>query len=113
MPYISEHIPISNTKHDWRVKLLPEQRQSVKDEYVSWSSVRSLALKYWVSISLIKFLISPARQAYQKKRNKEHWKDYINREQLTIASRELRRKKHKLYKEGTIKLTDKPITIEE
>ena len=113
MPFISEHIPISNTSHDWRVKLLPEQRQAVKDEHAAGASKRALALKYWVSLSLIKYLTSPARQEYQKKRNKEHWKDYYNREQLTIACRKLRQKKHKLYNEGVIKLTDKPITIEE
>lgn len=108
MPYKFETKKILLGEYDRRRKLAEEDKKNIVKEYESGLfSQRGLAKKYNVSRSLIQLIVNPERAAAVKKRNKEHWKDYADREKLTESTRKTRRYKQNLYLEGKIWKTKK------
>lgn len=104
MPYKSEKIRIENTMYDRRRKLTQEQKEEIRAIYSTGAcGTRPLARQFGVSRSTIRVIVLPRVAEKQKQRIKEHWKDYVDREKLTKAVRELRRYKQKLYLENKIK----------
>lgn len=104
MSYKSEKIRIEGTMFDRRRKLTEEQKDEIRKEYATGLiGQRPLAKEYGVSRKTIQIIVNPDIAERTKQRIKEHWKDYVNREQLTKATRETRRYKQKLYLKGEIK----------
>lgn len=101
MPYKCEKIKLG--QFDRRRKLTEEQKEEIKHKYkTGFYSHRGLAKEYKVDKSTIAIIVNPKRAEKVRQRNKEHWKDYVDREKLTEAQRNRRRYKYKLYKEGKI-----------
>lgn len=98
MPYKSEKIKIQGTMLDRRKKLTDNDRSKIVDLYKTTGiSIHSLAKEFNVSRRTIQLVLFPDRLEKAKQRIKEHWRDYANREKLTIAIRNTRRYKQKLY----------------
>ncbi len=103
MPYKCE-MRLSGLQ-DRRRKLTDEQKEEIGSVRCRKGSQRALASRYGVSRSCIQLLVNPDRAAATKQRVKEHWRDYVDRDALTKATRDLRRYKQELYRKG--ELTDK------
>lgn len=102
MPYKSEHIPLRGLQ-DRRRKLTEEDKATIIALYAEGKgSWKSLADKYHVSKSTIGVIVSPERAEKVRQRNKEHWRDYVDREKLTESVRNLRRYKQQLYLKGEL-----------
>ena len=102
MPYKSEHIPLRGLQ-DRRRKLTDEDKETILALYnAGKGSWKSLADKYHVSKSTIGVIVSPDRAEKVQKRVREHWRDYVDREKLTEATRNLRRYKQELYLKGEL-----------
>lgn len=107
MPYKSEKIKLQGLQ-DRRRKLTDEQKEEIKKIYATGIvGTRPIAKQFGVSRSLIQIIVNPAIAARVKRRNKAHWKDYTDREQLTTAVRNLRKYKQELYLKGELKEEDK------
>ena len=101
MPYKCENIKLG--QFDRRRKLTEDQKEEIKHKYsTGLYSHRSLAAEYKVDKSTIAIIVNPKRAEQVKQRIKEHWKDYLDRQKLTEATRKLRKYKYKLHKEGKI-----------
>ena len=103
MPYKCENIRLSETQ-DRRRKLTEAQKDRIREMYSNGEgSYQALADQFGVSKSTVNLICNPKRAEAVKQRGKEHWKDYVNREDLTKAARDLRHYKYKLYTEGKLK----------
>ena len=101
MPYKCEKIKLG--QFDRRRKLTEEQKEEIRHKYsTGFYSHRSLAKEYKVDKSTITIIVNPERKRKVQQRNKEHWKDYVDREKLTEAVKKTRKYKYELYKEGKI-----------
>jgi hypothetical protein len=87
--------PFDNPMDDKRRKLHPDKHEEIIRKYDGGhgQSMRSLAKEYGVSRKLISIIVNPDVAQAVKDRLKEHWKDYHDREKLTEATRNLRRRK--------------------
>lgn len=105
MPYVSEKIPLP-PQYDRRRKLTEDDKvEIVRLRKEHNLSQRTLARMFGVSRRLIVFIIDPEKHERAKAQYKERRKDgrYYDRETHTIAIRNLRQYKHKLYLDGKIK----------
>lgn len=108
MPYKSEKIKISGTKHDRRQKLTSGQKDEIRHLYYTTdTSQRKLAKQFGVSRRLITFIVNPEDEERNNKLLKERkakglYKPDRKRHAETI--REYRRYKQKLFQEGKIQL---------
>lgn len=105
MPYVSEKIPLP-PQYDRRRKLTEDDKfEIVRLRKEHNLSQRTLARMFGVSRKLIIFIIDPERHERAKAQFKERRKDgrYYDREKNTIAVRNTRQYKHKLYLDGKIK----------
>ena len=105
MPYKSEKIPLP-PQYDRRRKLTEEDKfEIVRLRKKHNLSQRTLARIFGVSRRLITFIIDPEKHERVKAQFKERRKDgrYYDRETQTIAVRNTRQYKHKLYLDGKIK----------
>lgn len=101
MPYKCENIKLG--QYDRRRKLTEDQKEEIRHKYsTGFYSHRSLAKEYKVDKSTITIIVNPERKRKVQQRNKEHWKDYVDREKLTAAQRKRRRYKQELFLEGRI-----------
>lgn len=104
MPYKSDKIKIEGTMLDRRRKLTDDDKYKIIDLYKTTGiSIHSLAKNFNVSRRTIQLLLFPDRQERVRQRIKDHWKDYVDRKQLTECVRNLRKYKQDLYKQGIIK----------
>lgn len=104
MPYKSEKIKIKGTMLDRRRKISEQDKDKIRQEYAKgFGSWNSLAKKYGVSKKTIGLIVNENLARKSKQRIKDHWKDYIDRKQLTDCVKNLRRYKQDLYKKGIIK----------
>ena len=105
MPYKSDKIKIEGTKHDRRVKLLPEDKIEIKRLYdTGCYSQQAIADMYGVSRKLI-YLICVVGEEENKKRQKiqnDKRKKKPTKTERNDTQREYRRYKNKLYKDGEI-----------
>jgi len=108
MPYISRKARIAKTEYDARVKIIEEMKKNILDEQGKLSQ-RETARKYGISRSSVRFIWMPEKLERAKELYKERRKDgrYYERSKSSIAMKKHRRRKHKLYKKGLIKLEDK------
>ncbi len=94
--------------HDRRRKLTDKNKEEIRDMHKRGFGVREIARAFDGTCSrrLIQFVLFPERlkQLQQRNREQEHWKKYHNRQQLTTATRNWRRYKKRLYKEGKLKV---------
>ena len=92
---------------DRRVKLLPDDRERIKQLYKDGMSIHGIAREYKGKCSKrsIQFVLFPERlKALQDKHRKEqHWKTFFNRKQLTECVRNLRHYKKDLFEKGKLK----------
>lgn len=105
MPFKSEKIAINNEKLDKRVKLTKEQKVEIKEMYETGNySYRILAEMFNVSKRTIQFIVNPEKYAIAKKQLAERQKDgrYYDKDKHSNYTKEHRRYKHELYKEGKI-----------
>ena len=103
MPYKSEKIKLK-PEQDRRRKLTMEQRESILNEYEKGASQRGLGRKYGVDHGTIALIVNPEALEKARKREKEHWMDYIpTKEERNKAMREHRHYKQRLYLEGKLK----------
>lgn len=102
MPYKSDKIKLPETL-DRRVKITAKEKEEIKQEYSTGNySYLDLAKKHSVSKSLVAIVVNPERAAAVKKRIKEHWKDYSNKDRHKQAIKKTRAYKNELYKNGII-----------
>lgn len=108
MPYKSEKIKISGTKHDRRQKLTPEQKDEIRHLYYTTdTSQRKLAKQFGVSRRLITFVLEPERYERSRKclkEKKSHGFYRQSKEQRTTLMREHRRYKQQLFLQGVISM---------
>lgn len=108
MPYKSEKIKISGTKHDRRQKLTSEQKDEIRHLYYTTdTSQRKLAKQFGVSRRLITFVLEPERYERSRERLKEKKSKGFYRqskEQWAASIREHRRYKQQLFLQGKIVL---------
>ena len=105
MPYKSEKIIIQGTNFDRRRRLTDSDKIEVKKMYASGNySYNKIARFYGVSKRLIIFIVNPEKHIknLEDRRAKGGSKIYYDKDKNTIAIRESRRYKQKLYKEGKI-----------
>lgn len=92
-----------NEKQERRIKLTSYDKEKIVEMYqTGLYSLRNLAFKYRVSKKKILLIVNPLSKEKNDKRIKEHWKDYQDREKLTITERELRRYKKMLLEKGEL-----------
>lgn len=107
MPYKSEKIKLQGLQ-DRRRKLTDEQKEEIKAIYATGKvGQRPLAKQFGVSRSTIQIIVNPAIAERVRRRNQAHWRDYVNREQLTNSSRNLRKYKQELFLKGELNNNDK------
>lgn len=106
MPHKFDNMPISNPKHDNRVKLTEEDKENICKEYATGTiSQRELAKKYGVSRRLIQFTLSPEKLDRAKKAFSERQKDgrYYDKEKHKDYMKKHRQHKRELYDSGLLK----------
>ena len=104
MPYKSDNIKIEGTKHDRRVKLLPEDKIEIKQLYdTGCYSQQAIADMYGVSRKLI-YLICVVWEEETKRRCKiqNDKRKKPTKKERNETMKEHRNYKHKLYKDGEI-----------
>ena len=95
MPYKTDKLAINDPLLDRRVKLLPFEKEEIKELYKQGASMRHLARSYEVDRRTIDFIVHPERH----ERNLELRKDgggskvYYSKEKQSAAMR-----KHRKYK---------------
>ena len=82
-------------EYDKRRKIPSGEHLHIKRRYKEGESLRQLARAYEVNKRTIQFILYPERRL-QSMKNRD-WRKYHNREKLTKAIRELRRRKAKLF----------------
>jgi len=105
MPRKSDKIAINNPTLDKRVKLLPQDKETIKQEYeTGLYSINGLAKKWNVSKRTIQFILFPERLEKVKEQYKERRKDgrYYDKEKHTEHVRIHRNHKNALYKQNKI-----------
>ena len=104
MPYKSEKIKISGTKHDRRVKLTSEQKKEIYANVLGLSQ-RKLATMYGVSRRTIQFILDPEKLKENIKRREERGgsKQYYKPDEWAETMKEHRRYKQDLKLKGEIK----------
>ena len=104
MPYKSEGIKIASTKHDRRRKLTSSDKVIIVSSHAGGVSKRQLSREYKVSRRLIDFIICPEKHKRNLELRKERGgsKMYYVKKTHTVAVREHRRYKQKLYLAGEI-----------
>ena len=105
MPRKSDKIAINNPILDKRVKLLPQDKETIKQEYeTGLYSINGLAKKWNVSKRTIQFILFPERLEKAKRQYKERRKDgrYYDREKHTEHVRIHSNYKNELYKKNII-----------
>lgn len=110
MPYKSEKINISGTKHDRRVKLTDEDKKEVvRIRSNTDMSYNDIAKAFGVSKRLIIFTCKPETLAACIKKRDERGgsAQYYDKAKNTASIREHRAYKQKLYKLGKIDLHQK------
>ena len=105
MPYKSEKIKLPR-EYDRRIKLDDEQRDEIRHKYSTGTySQRQLAAEYNVSRRLISFVLDDSKRQRCAEQFKERRKDgrYTpSKEEHNRISKEHRRYKQELYKQGKI-----------
>ena len=102
MPYKSSNIKLQGLQ-DRRRKLTDEDKETIRSLYAQGKgSWKALANMFGVSKSTIGIIVSEDRAEKVRLRNKEHWRDYVDREKLTESVRNLRRYKQELYLKGEL-----------
>lgn len=108
MPYKSEKIKISGTKHDRRQKLTPEQKDEIRHlYYTSNTSQRKLAKRFGVSRRLITFILDVDREERNQRLLKQRKAKGLykqSKEQRTAIMRDYRHYKQQLFLHGEITL---------
>ena len=99
----TKYLPFTNPKDDGRVKILPELHDEIRVLHSEGITQTELALHYNVSRSTISIIVNPARAEAVKARVKEHWRDYIDKDEHNKAMRNLRRKKVEMGLSITVK----------
>lgn len=105
MPFKSDSMKIGNEKLDRRVKLTLEQKEEIKELYKTGNfSLRKLGTMYKVDKRTIQFIINPEKYEIAKQQRKERGKDgrYYDREYHNEKTKEHRRYKNNLYKDGKL-----------
>ncbi len=104
MPYVSEKIPLPECL-DRRKKLSEADKDEIRRRYKGGGcSLNSLASEYNVSKKTILLTVNPDSMAVNKKRIKEHWRDYRpSKESWNATIREHRKYKQSLYLAGELK----------
>lgn len=106
MPYKSEKIKLPR-EYDRRVKLTEEQKDEIRHKYeTGLYSQRKLATEYNVSRRLITFVLDDNKRQRCAELFKERRKDgrYTpNKQERNEISREHRKYKAELYKQGKLK----------
>jgi hypothetical protein len=106
MPYtwVDKHIKLG--EHDRRrSKLTDEDREEVKRLYHQEKMAKRAIARLYAdkcSLSLICIILDEKRAQAVKRRMKENWKKYSDRNKLTAAARKWRAYKHELIKNKTI-----------
>lgn len=103
MPYTSEKIKLPPSL-DRRVKLLPSQKEEIKNTYKNGGvSLNMLAKEYNVSKKTILLIVNPNTKTKNDIWIKEHWKNYIpTKEKHNAIAREHRHYKQDLHLNGDI-----------
>lgn len=108
MPYKSEKIKISGTKHDRRQKLTPEQKDEIRHLYnTTDTSQRKLAKQFGVSRRLITFVLDADREERNQRLLKQRKAKGLYRqskEQRAAIMRDHRHYKQQLFLQGNIVL---------
>lgn len=108
MPYKSEKITISGTKHDRRQKLTPEQKDEIRHLYYTTdTSQRKLAKQFGVSRRLITFILDADREERNQRLLKQRKAKGLYRqskEQRAAIMRDHRHYKQQLFLQGDIVL---------
>lgn len=104
MPYKFEKIPINNPSLDRRVKLLPEDVEEIKRQFLFGESINQLARIWNVNKRRIQFILFPERHAWNLELRKRRGgsKKYYDREKHNAAMQDHREYKKKLYKQGKL-----------
>lgn len=106
MPYLSQQIIISGTKHDKRIKLTKEDKELIvwlrENEEISY---KKLALRFGVSKRTIIFVCKPETLEACKQKRKERGGSslYYDKEKSTESTRIHRKYKQDLLINGLIK----------
>lgn len=108
MPYKSDKIRIEKTEHDRRVKLTPEQKDEIREQFALGVSQRKLAKLYRVDRRLISFIVNPESHEENLKRREERGgtKFYYEKDKHNNYMKKHRRYKHELMKQGKIQFTE-------
>ena len=85
-----------NPLDDRRRKIHPDHHAEIRALYAEGMSQRKLAKLYGVSRTLIQLIVNPVRAARVRQRIKDHWQEYSDRQDLTDATRRLRKRKREL-----------------
>lgn len=108
MPYKSEKIKISGTKHDRRQKLTPEQKDEIRHLYYTTdTSQRKLAKQFGVSRRLITFVLDPDHEEQNQRLLKQRKAKGLykqSKEQWAATMRKHRHYKQQLLLQGEIVL---------
>lgn len=104
MPRKSEDLRINNPTLDKRVKILEEDKTSIKLKHRQGESLHSLAREYQVDRKTIRAAISEEYKKQELEKHKEYRKKYyIDKATRNKYMTKHRNYKEKLYKEGKIK----------
>lgn len=97
--------PYPDPMQDRRRKLTPEQYDEIRALYDKGNglSQRELGRRYDVDKSTVAIIVNPERAEAVKRRTKDHWYEYTDREKLTKAARDLRKRKKELGLVYTVK----------
>lgn len=105
MPYKFDNIPIDNPKHDKRVKLTIEDKESIVKEYARGGiSQNGLAKKYGVSKRLIQFVLNPEKEKIAKQQFSIRQSDgrYYDKNKHNESMKKHRAHKKDLYGKGLL-----------
>ena len=98
--YIVEHWHLPK-KYYRRVKLLPKDKEKIKQLHAAGTSINGIARAFNVSKRLIQFILFPdrAEKAKELRRQRGGSKIYYDREKNRIAQLDTRNYKQKIYKQ--------------
>lgn len=98
--YIAEHWHLPK-EYNRRVKLLPKDKEKIKQLYADGTSINGIARAFSVSKRLIQFVLFPDRAEKSKQLRKIRGgsKIYYDRERNRMAQLDTRKYKQKIYKQ--------------